>query len=43
MILRGMDEYNSQEDESSGKEEKEDSDEAYPCEGELMINPIGHR
>ena len=37
MILRGKDEYSSQEDESSGGEEKENSEGAYPCEGELMM------
>jgi len=36
MILRGRDEYSSQDDESS-KEEKENSEGAYPCEGELMM------
>jgi len=38
MILRGRDEYSSQEDESSEGEEKEDSERSYPCEGELMMN-----
>jgi len=37
MILRGRDEYNNQEDEFSGEEEKEDSEGAYPCEAELMM------
>ena len=37
MILRGRDEYSIQEDESSGRKEKEDSEGAYPCEGELMM------
>jgi len=36
MILRGRDEYSSQDDESSGKE-KENSEGAYPCEGKLMM------
>jgi len=33
LILRGKDEYNNQEDEPSGGEEKEKSEGAYPCEG----------
>ena len=37
MILRGRGEYNNQEDESSGEEEKEDSEWAYPCDKELMM------
>jgi len=37
MILRGRDEYNSQDDESSGGEEKEKSKGAYPCDGELLM------
>jgi len=36
MILRGKDEYSSQEDESS-EDEKEKSEGAYPCEGELLM------
>ncbi|XP_068486578.1 uncharacterized protein [Phaseolus vulgaris] len=37
MILRERGEYSIQDDESSGEEEKEDSEGAYPCEGELMM------
>jgi len=37
MILRERDEYSSQDDESSGEKEKEDSEGAYPCEGELIV------
>ena len=37
MILRGRDEYSSQDDEFRGEEEKENSEGAYPCEGELMM------
>jgi len=37
MFLRGVDEYSSHEDESSGEKEKEYSEGAYPCEGELMM------
>ena len=37
MILRGRDEYSSQEDEPSRVKEKEYSEGAYPCEGELMM------
>jgi len=37
MILRGRDEYSSQDDESNGEENKEKSEGAYPCEGELLI------
>jgi len=37
MILRERGEYNIQDDESSGEEEKEDREGAYPCEGELMM------
>jgi len=37
MILRGKDEYSSQEDKSSREEEKEKSEGAYPCEGELLM------
>jgi len=37
MILRGRDEYNSQYDESSGGEEREKCEGAYPYEGELMM------
>jgi len=37
MILRERDEYSSQDDESSGGEEKEKSEVAYPCEGELLM------
>jgi len=33
MILRGRDEYNKQDDESNGGEEKEKSEGAYPYEG----------
>jgi len=37
MILIEMDEYSSQDDESSKEEEKEDIEGSYPCEGELMM------
>ena len=37
MILRGKDEYRNQDDESSGGEEKEKSDGAYPYEVELLM------
>jgi len=37
MVLRSKDEYSSQEDESSGEEEKEKSEGAYPCERELLM------
>ena len=37
MILRGRDEYSSQDDESSGGEEKEEIKGAYPCEEELLV------
>ena len=37
MILSEKDEYCSQEDESSGGEEKEKSEGAYPWEGELFM------
>jgi len=37
MFLRGVDEYSSHDDEPSGVEEKENSEGAYPCEGELMM------
>jgi len=39
MFLRGVDEYSSHDDETSGGEEKEkeNSEVAYPCEGELMM------
>jgi len=37
MILRGKDEYSSQDDESCKEEEKEKSEGAYPCEGELLM------
>ena len=33
MILKGKDEYSSHEDESSREEDKENSKETYPCEG----------
>jgi len=36
MFLRGVDEYSSHDDEPSGIEE-ENSERAYPCEGELMM------
>jgi len=36
MFLRGVDEYSSHDDEPSGIEE-ENSEGAYPCEGELMM------
>jgi len=36
MILRGRDEYRSKDDEFS-REEKENSEGAYPCEGELKM------
>jgi len=37
MIVRGRDEYGSQDDESSVREEKEKSGRAYPYEGELLM------
>ena len=37
MFLRGVDKYSSHDDELSGVEEKENSEGAYPCEGELMM------
>jgi len=37
MILRGRDKYSSQDDESSRGEEKEESEGAYPYEGELLM------
>ena len=37
IFLRGKDVYSSQSDEASGEEEKENSEGAYPCEGELMM------
>jgi len=37
MFLRGVDEYSSHEDEPSRVKEKENSEGAYPCEGELMM------
>jgi len=37
MSLRGKDEYRNKEDESSGRKEKEVSEGAYPCKGELMM------
>jgi len=39
MILRGKDEYKSQEDETSDgvASNKENSESAYPCEGELLM------
>ena len=36
MFLRGVEEYSCHDDEPSGKEE-ENSEGAYPCEGELMM------
>ena len=36
MILRGKDEYSNQENESR-EEDKEKSEGAYPCEGELLM------
>jgi len=37
IFLRGNDVCSSQSDEASGEEEKENSEGAYPCEGELMM------
>jgi len=37
IFLRGKDVYSSQSDEASEEEEKENSEGAYPCEGELMM------
>ncbi|XP_068477273.1 uncharacterized protein [Phaseolus vulgaris] len=37
LFLRGVDEYSSCDDTPSGKEEEENNERVYPCEGELMI------
>jgi len=36
-FLRGVDEYSSCDDAPSGKEEEENKERVYPCEGELMM------
>ena len=36
-VFKGVDEYSSCDDAPSGKEEEENNDRVYPCEGELMM------